>query len=65
MTGGIALLKAFARANQHRLTDGQIKFLLKRTADRPDHRLRTDRWGYGRINLLDAVRLLDYKLNQN
>ncbi len=65
VTGSIALLKSFAVANRKTLTDGQVTYLLKRTADRPDHRLRTDRWGYGRINLLDAVRLLNYKLNQN
>ena len=63
VTGSIALLKSYAKASQRTLSDGQIKYLLKRTADRPDTRLRTDRWGYGRINLLDAVRLLDYKLN--
>ncbi|MEZ0609608.1 S8 family serine peptidase [Fibrella sp. WM1] len=62
VTGSIALLKSFARTRQRTLTDRQVKYLLKRTADRPDQRLRTDRWGYGRINLLDAVRLLDYKL---
>jgi subtilisin family serine protease len=63
VSGAAALLKSYAmeRAGR-RLSDRQIKHLLKHTADRPDNRLRTRQTGYGQINVADALRLLDYRL---
>ncbi len=63
VTGSIALLKSYAYANGKELNDKQIKYILKNTADKPDGHLRNDKWGYGRINLIDAIKLLNYKLN--
>ena len=63
VTGGVALLKSYAHENGKDLDDGQIKYILKNTADKPDGHLRNDKWGYGRINLIDAIKLLNYKLN--
>jgi thermitase len=63
VTGTIALLKSFARDNGKTLSDQQVKYILKNTSDKPDGRLKNDKWGYGRINLIDAVKLLNFKLN--
>jgi hypothetical protein len=45
------------------MTDGRVKHLLMHTADRIDGRLRSRKAGFGRLNLIDAARLLDHKLD--
>ena len=64
VSGGIALLHSFARKRGSRLTDKQVKYVLRNTADRLDNRFRNLKAGFGRLNLVDAVRLLDHKLNR-
>ncbi|HEX2532100.1 MAG TPA: S8 family serine peptidase, partial [Chitinophagaceae bacterium] len=64
VAGAVALLKSYAREAGGRLRDSQVKYLLKHTSDRKDSRLRTDRWGYGRVNILDALKLLQYMQSQ-
>ena len=64
VSGGIALLHSFARKRGARLADRQIKYVLRNTADRLDNRFRDLKAGFGRLNLIDAVRLLDHKLNR-
>lgn len=63
VAGSIALLKSYALQKGEELSDNQIKYLLKHTADRPTAQMHNQHWGYGHINLLDALRLLDFKLN--
>lgn len=63
VTGGVALLKSYAYENGYDLTDGQVKNILKNTSDKPGSSFKTEKTGYGRINLLDAVRFLKYQLN--
>jgi subtilisin family serine protease len=53
VAGAVALLKSFVRG----LTDGQAKYLLKHTADRLDQRFQHPKAGYGRLNIIDALRL--------
>jgi subtilisin family serine protease len=63
VSGAAALLKSYALERRgRRLSDQQIKHLLKHTADRPGSRFRTRQTGYGQINVADALRLLDYHL---
>lgn len=63
VTGAAALLRSFAIAKRGvRITDAQIKHVLKHTADRIDARFKHPKAGFGRINVLDAVRLLEHKL---
>jgi thermitase len=64
VSGGVALLHAFARKRGVRLADRQVKYLLRNTADRLDNQFRNLKAGFGRLNLIDAVRLLDHKLNR-
>lgn len=64
VTGAAALLASHAqRKFGVRLTDGQIKHVLKSSADRVDAQFKHPKAGFGRINLLDAVKLLEYKLS--
>ncbi|HEY0355192.1 MAG TPA: S8 family serine peptidase, partial [Flavisolibacter sp.] len=63
VSGGIALLKSFALQNGYRLKDNQVKYLLKHTSDKPDTQFKTTRSGYGKLNLVDALKLLKYQSN--
>jgi thermitase len=58
ITGTAALLKSYGPDRGIRLNDSQIKHLLKNTSDKGDNRFRDDKYGYGRINLIDAIKLL-------
>jgi len=65
VSGGVAMLKSYARqAHRARLSDGQVKHVLKHTADKVDRSFRSRKAGYGRLNLVDALRLLEAKLTQ-
>ena len=63
VAGAIALLKSFALKFGKTLKDNQAKYILKNTADRIDGRFKDLKSGYGLINLLDAMKLLKYKLS--
>ncbi|WP_236514702.1 S8 family peptidase [Sandaracinus amylolyticus] len=62
VAGAVALLKSIARDRGARLSDRDVKEILAETCDRPDTRLRTERTGYGCLNLVDACRLLVHRL---
>ncbi len=63
VTGAIALLKSYARAQGRDLSDSQAKHVLKHTSDKVDRNFKDRKAGYGRLNVADALRYLDYKLN--
>lgn len=64
VAGAVALLKSYALQKKNmRLSDAQVKHLLKHTADKLDTRFKHHKAGFGRLNLIDALRLLDYKLS--
>ncbi len=62
VSGAVALLKSFAKSAGKTLSDGQVKHILKHTADKIDRRFKHPKAGFGRINLIDALRLLKHKL---
>ncbi|NEO31446.1 MAG: S8 family serine peptidase [Symploca sp. SIO3C6] len=63
VSGAVALLKSYALIKKGiNLRDQQIKYLLQQTADKFDQRFKHRKAGFGKLNLLDALRLLDYKL---
>ncbi|MCC6318279.1 MAG: S8 family serine peptidase [Gemmatimonadaceae bacterium] len=63
VAGAAALLASYARARFGvRLRDAQIKHVLKHSADRVDAQFKHPKAGFGRVNILDAVRLLDHRL---
>ena len=64
VTGGVALLRAYAKSKHGvRLSDAQVKHVLKYSADRVDGQFKHPKAGFGRINLLDAMKLLEHKLS--
>jgi subtilisin family serine protease len=65
VSGAIALMKAWAReVAGATLSDAQVKHVLKHTSDRLDGRFKHDRAGYGRINVRDALRLIEHRLGR-
>lgn len=64
VAGAVAALKSHALQQwDTRLRDKQVKFLLKHSADKIDTRFKHQKAGFGMLNLIDALRLLDYKLS--
>lgn len=63
VTGAIALMKSYARAQGRDLSDKQVKHVLKHTSDKVDRNFKDSKAGYGRLNIADGMRYLDYKLN--
>lgn len=63
VAGAIALLKSVALKAGRKLKDNQVKYILKHTSDRLHGQFKDVKSGYGRINLLDAIKLLKYKLS--
>ncbi len=61
VAGAVALLKSFALERGHALTDGQLKHVLKSTADRVDGSFKHPKAGFGMLNAADALRWLDYR----
>ncbi len=63
VAGSVALLKSYAyKKRTIRLSDSQVKHILKHTSDRVDTRFKNRKAGFGKLNLVDALKLLDYKL---
>ncbi|MGK7916081.1 MAG: S8 family serine peptidase [Prochloraceae cyanobacterium] len=64
VAGAVALLKSYALVKgEMKLGDRQIKYLLQQTADKVDRRFKDRKAGFGKLNLVDALRLLDAKLS--
>lgn len=63
VTGAVALMKSFARAQGRTLNDSQVKHVLKHTADKVDRNFKHPKAGFGRLNVADGLRYLDHKLN--
>jgi subtilisin family serine protease len=63
VTGAAALLHSAACGAGRTIGYREVTKLLRDTADRPDARIRTEREGYGLINVADALRLLTRQFN--
>lgn len=62
VTGAIALLQSTAREMGRKLSDSQIKYLLKHTSDKVSGGFKDLKGGFGHLNLLDALKLMRHKL---
>jgi thermitase len=62
VAGAAALLRSRALERGRRLRDAQVKHLLQHTADKVDRNFKHLKAGYGRLNVRDALRLLDHRL---
>jgi len=66
VSGAVALLKSYALEKTGvSLSDRKVKHILKHTADKVGRRFKDRKAGFGRLNLVDALRLLQYQLNVN
>jgi subtilisin family serine protease len=63
VAGAAALLKSYAHEKGRSLSDGQVKHVLKHSADKIGTRFKSRKAGYGMLNLADALQLLEHKLN--
>jgi thermitase len=63
VTGAAALLQSYALKSGRRIGVREITDVLRNTSDRNDAHLRTERAGYGMINLADALKLLAHQFN--
>lgn len=62
VAGAVALLKSFAKSTGHRLTDSQVKHVLKHTSDKTGKVFKDMHSGYGLVNIRDALKFTRYKL---
>jgi thermitase len=65
VAGAVALLKSYALEKGVKLNDSQVKYLMKNTAERPFRGIKNNKWGFGKINIADALKLLQYKLKNS
>jgi subtilisin family serine protease len=63
VAGAVGLMKSYALQQGIRLTNQEIKHILKHTSDKVDSRLRNVHAGYGLINLMDGFKYLTHLLN--
>lgn len=64
VAGAVALMKSYARKRGRRLSDSQVKHVLKHTSDKLDNTFKHRKAGYGCLNVADAMRYLDFKLSE-
>ena len=62
VAGAIALIKSFALSLGKKLNNDHITYLLKQTSDRINQQWKDPKAGYGLLNILDALKLLKYKI---
>ncbi len=63
VAGAIGLMKSYALQQGAKLTNQEIKYILKNTSDKVDSRLRNIYAGYGLLNLADGFKLLTHLFN--
>jgi len=63
VAGAVALLKSYAISRGRRLGDRHVKHILKHTSDKVGVRFKDRKAGFGMLNLVDALRLLEARLN--
>ena len=64
VAGAAALLKSYALQKGRQLKDRHVKYILKHTSDKISNRFKDYKTGYGMINLKDAIKFLEYRLNR-
>ena len=63
VAGGIALLKSYTLSKGKKLKEDSLKYILKLTADRNFSGYKDIKYGYGKINLIDAIKYINYHFN--
>lgn len=65
VAGAAALLYSRALQLGRKITPAHVRHILKHTADKTGTQLRSQKEGYGILNVPDALRLLEYKLENS
>jgi thermitase len=60
VSGAVALIRSYGLIKGIRITDNQVKYILKNSSDKSGNQFKSEKEGYGRINLIDSLKLLDY-----
>ncbi|MEG3165134.1 S8 family serine peptidase [Sphingomonas sp. PB2P19] len=63
VSGAVGLMKSLARQFGARLSHADLTRIFRHSCERSDGRLRTERGGYGALNLADALKYLAHELN--
>ena len=56
-------MKSLARQFGARLSNADLTRIFRHSCERSDGRMRTERGGYGALNLADALKYLSHELN--
>ena len=62
VSGTIALMKSYAKERGKHIANQEIIDILKHTCDKYTNRYKDEKSGFGRINVLDALKMLQYNL---
>jgi len=63
VSGAVGLMKSLARQFGARLSNADLTRIFRHSCERGDGRMRTERGGYGALNLADALKYLTHELN--
>jgi len=63
VSGAVGLMKSLARQFGARLGNADLTRIFRHSCERGDGRMRTERGGYGALNLADALKYLLHELN--
>lgn len=61
VAGAVGLLKSYAYRQGKKIGNKYLKYILKLTADRNFRGYKDIKYGYGKINLIDAIRHINYQ----
>lgn len=62
VSGAVALLKSFAHQKGKKIKNDFIKEIIQSTTDKFSNQFKDEKSGFGRINVLDALKMLNYNL---
>ncbi|WP_044398265.1 S8 family serine peptidase [Lacinutrix sp. Hel_I_90] len=62
VSGTVALLKSFAHQKGKKIKNDLIRDIVQRTTDKFSNQFKDEKSGFGRINVLDALKMLNYNL---
>jgi len=63
VSGAVGLLKSLARQFGAKLSNADLIHIFRHSCERGDSRMRSERGGYGALNLADALKFLTHQLN--
>ena len=62
VSGTVALLKSYAHSKGKKISNELVRKILQETTDKFGQQFKDQKSGFGRINILDALKMLNYNL---